>query len=92
MLYCFTAQDTERVRRLEVMKENGQAKIDEKANQPMKDVNAIKRLAINVPHDPIIIGTSEDVGTARCRANHVSAQIDYCEEQEFLKKMKFKIV
>jgi len=45
-----------------------------------------------VPHDPIIIGTSEDVGTARCRANHVSAQIDYCEEQEFMKKHNFKIV
>ncbi len=74
------------------MQSNAQYKIEEKASQSIKDANSVKRLAINVPHDPIIIATSEDVGTARCRANHVSAQIDYCEEQEFLKKMQFKIV
>ena len=74
------------------MQQNAQLRKDEKANQPVKDANYLKRLIHSVPHDPIIIGTSEDVGTARCRANHVSAQIDYCEEQEFLKRMQFKIV
>ena len=80
------------MKRLEVMGENALSRKEEKASQTVKDANYLKRMIPGAPADPIIIGTGEGVGTARCRANHVSAQLDYCEEQEFLKKMQFKIV
>jgi hypothetical protein len=41
-----------------------------------------------VPHEPIIVNSSEDIGTHRIRANHPDAVIDYFMEQEFLKKEK----
>lgn len=71
---------------------NAQLKKDEKASQIVKDAGYLKRMIPGAPCDPIIIATGEGVGTARCRANHISAQLDYCEEQEFMKKMNFKIV
>jgi hypothetical protein len=52
---------------------------------PYRDVSWFKRHAV-VPQAPILIATSEDIGTARVRANHVDAFIDYFTEQEALKK------
>ena len=34
---------------------------------------------------PIFIATTEDIGTLRCRSNHLDAGIHYCEEQEALR-------
>mmetsp|Transcript_861 Transcript_861/g.507 ORF Transcript_861/g.507 Transcript_861/m.507 type:complete len:86 (-) Transcript_861:121-378(-) len=38
------------------------------------------------PIEPVIIGSSVGLGTARVRANHIEAFVDYYEEQERLKK------
>lgn len=42
----------------------------------------------SVPTAPIFIATTDDIGTTRARANHVSSSIHYCEEQILLKLAK----
>ena len=51
----------------------------------MRDAAWFKRHAL-VPPEPILIASSEDIGTHRVRANHPDAVIDYFLEQEALKK------
>lgn len=45
-----------------------------------------------VPKEPIIIASTEDIGTIRVRANHLDASIHYFMEQEALKKNNAPIV
>ena len=42
----------------------------------------------SVPNPPIFIATTEDIGTKRARANHITAVIHHCEEQIALKLLK----
>ena len=51
----------------------------------MRDAAWFKRHAL-VPKEPILIASSEDIGTHRVRANHPDAVIDYFLEQETLKR------
>lgn len=46
----------------------------------------------HVPKEPIIIASTEDIGTIRVRANHLDASIHYFMEQEVLKKNNAPIV
>lgn len=39
-----------------------------------------------VPTEPILIASTEDIGTFRVRANHIDAIIHYTQEQVQLKK------
>lgn len=41
---------------------------------------------VTIQEAPIIIASTEDIGTNRVRANHIDASIDFCKEQEYLKK------
>lgn len=49
-----------------------------------RDAAWFKRRAIVSP-EPILIASSEDIGTHRVRANHPDAVIHYCIEQEMFK-------
>lgn len=64
---------------------NAKNKIEELAG-PRRDVGYYRR-TVHVPREPIIIASTEDIGTARVRANHLDAAIDFCIEQEKLKAM-----
>ena len=58
---------------------------------PVRDANWFKRKAF-IPGEPVFLGGSEYVGTARARSNHVDACIHFCEEQVALKKLGTPIV
>lgn len=53
---------------------------------PLRDKNYYKRITV-VPTAPIFIATTVDIGTDRCRANHVDAALHYCREQAALKAL-----
>ena len=72
--------------RLEAIEYNAKSKVAETV-APIRDKDWYKRNA-TVPTAPIFVATSEDMGTARARANHVDASIHYCIEQEELKKAR----
>lgn len=60
-------------------------------NVPQKIVKTVKkdefmRRDIQVPQEPILIASTEDIGTYRVRANHIDAVIHYTQEQLQLKK------
>ena len=57
------------------------------ANPTVRDV-----CVAYVPKEPIIIASTEDIGTIRVRANHLDASIHYFMEQEALKKINAPIV
>ena len=44
-----------------------------------------------VPHAPVMISGTADIGTPRARANHPDACMDYFLEEEYLKKNKAPI-
>ena len=50
-----------------------------------RDAAWFKRHALKMP-EPILVNSSEDIGTHRVRANHPDAVIDYFLEQEALKR------
>ena len=50
-----------------------------------RDKDFYKRMVV-VPNAPILIASTEGLGTHRVRGNHPDAGIHYCEEQEALKK------
>ena len=52
--------------------------------------NIIARIRKNplIAGPPIFITTTEDIGTKRCRGNHIDAPIHYCEEQIRLKNAR----
>jgi len=66
------------------LESNAKAKIAEGA-APIKGDNYFKNFT-GVPEAPVIIGSTEDIGTDRVRANHIDAAIHYFTEQETLKK------
>jgi len=74
---------------LEALEANARAKLSE-AKAPTRDKEWFRR-NLTVPTAPIFISSTEDIGTARVRANHVDAAIHYCEQQEALKKSKAPI-
>lgn len=51
----------------------------------VRDSNYLKRNVV-VPHEPVFISATEDLGSIRVRANHLDAVLDYFVEQEKLKK------
>lgn len=76
-------------RRLEINEANARALLRELDGK--EDLNKqINRTTI-VPTAPVIIGNAQDIGTARVRANHYDAIIDYCLEQENLKRINAPI-
>mmetsp|Transcript_39825 Transcript_39825/g.40615 ORF Transcript_39825/g.40615 Transcript_39825/m.40615 type:complete len:83 (+) Transcript_39825:115-363(+) len=75
--------------RLAGIEANARAKVAEHAG-PVRDKDFFKRTVI-VPAEPIFIASSEDIGTPRVRANHVDACLDYCMEQEYLKRNKIPL-
>lgn len=76
--------------RFELDVENAKKVIREREG-PVRDVDWFKRFTF-VPSEPVFIGGSEYIGTARARANHVDACIHFCEEQVALKTLKHPIV
>ena len=76
-------QREERRNRLNLVEANAKARVNE-VKAPQRDEKWFAR-NVFIPQEPIIIGTSEDIGTARARANHLSSVIDYFEEQKILK-------
>jgi len=52
---------------------------------PIKGPDYFKNFT-DVPQAPIVIGSTEDIGTDRVRANHIESAIHYFTEQEALKK------
>ena len=76
-------QREERRNRLDLVEANAKARVRE-THEPQRDKKWLAR-NVFVPQEPIIIGTSEDIGTPRARANHLSSVIDYFEEQKILK-------
>lgn len=78
------AQRAARRERLDTIVENADRRVNE-VKAPQRDAKWFARNTF-IPQEPIIIGTSEDIGTARCRANHLSAVIDYFDEQKALKE------
>lgn len=80
-----TTHETEaRRNRLNTVEANAKAKMNE-VKAPQRDAKWFAR-NVFIPQEPIIIGSSEDIGTARAQANHLSAVIDYFEEQKTLKE------
>jgi len=77
-------QDKQSTERIEAIAANAQAKVTE-GRSAVRDKDWFKR-SITVPTAPIFIASTEDIGTDRVRANHVDAAINYCVEQEALKK------
>lgn len=75
--------------RLEKIESNAKAKVHEAKER--NDTTYYARGA-HVPREPIIIASSEDIGTIRVRANHIDASIHYCIEQEKLKAAGAPIV
>jgi len=75
--------------RLELLRRNAEAYLSE-GKSVTRDSNFFKRKG-RIPAEPIYIASSEGIGTNRVRANHVDACIDYCLEQEYLKKNKAPI-
>lgn len=76
--------------RFEKFEFNARQRTIEKAElaRPIKDTfNAdwYKRNTY-VPTEPILIASTEDIGTFRVRANHIDAVIHYTQEQVQLKK------
>jgi hypothetical protein len=52
-----------------------------------ENIHAIINKRSHVPAEPIIIGSSEDVGTMRARANHIDSVIHFYKEQVKLKAL-----
>ena len=77
-------QDKQSTERIEAIAANAQAKVTE-GRSAVRDKDWFKR-SITVPTAPIFIASTEDIGTDRVRANHVDAAINYCVEQEALRK------
>jgi len=61
-------------------------------NSTKEDPNRKINRTAYVPKEPILIHSTEDIGTLRVRANHIDATIHYFMEQEYLKKNNAKIV
>ena len=70
--------------RMIAIEANAKARLNE-VSAPQRDVDWFKRNTVIV-NEPIFIGSSEDIGTRRARANHFDSVIDYFSEQEMLKK------
>lgn len=71
--------------RLNTIQDNANRKMNE-ARAPVRDKEWFSR-NVFVPVEPIIIGTSEDIGTPRARANHFDSVLDYYKEQIMLKEV-----
>ena len=72
------------VSRIEAIIRNAKIRVIH-VNEPHRDYQYFQRIT-HVPHAPILIANSEDIGTVRCRANHADASIDFFREQENLNK------
>ena len=56
--------------------------------EPITDPEFYRRRVVHPWRAPGYIATSADIGTTRAEANSLLACIDYCAEQEELKKAK----
>ncbi len=83
------AQDANTKRRLEIIEANAKARVEE-TDHKLNKTEYLQRKML-VPEAPVLIASSEDLGTVRVRSNHVDAIIDYCVEQENLKRINAPI-
>ena len=67
---------------IERTERNAKARLNEVGKR--KGDNFYKNYA-NVPKEPIIIASTEDIGTINVRANHIDSAIEFCINQERLK-------
>lgn len=70
------------------MDRNAKAVLRENDPKQPKGSEEYLRSRVIVPSEPVIIYSSENIGTRRARANHVDTYIDYCREQEKLKELR----
>lgn len=59
--------------------------------EPVMDADFYRRRVIQPWRTPGYIATSEDIGSTRAAANSLAACIDYCAEQEDLKKARIPL-
>jgi hypothetical protein len=78
--------DAHTKKRLEMIEANARARVRE-FKVPRTDQAAYFKRFVDIPHPPIFIASSEDLGTNRVRANHNDAMIDYFMEQENLRRI-----
>ena len=83
------AQEAERRDRLLRIEDNAKRRVNE-VHAPQRDTKWFAR-NVFVPQEPIIVASSEDIGTARARANHLDSVLDYFTEQAVLKDQKAPI-
>ena len=84
-IYCICLQDSNTRNRLEAIGQDARSRIAEANPTIVKDKTYFQRYAYTAPA-PIFIASTEGLGTARVRANHYDAVLDYLTEQEELKK------
>eukprot|EP01039_Chlorochromonas_danica_P006523 gene6526-7194_t len=78
--------NTDTKTRLEIIERNARSKVAAAHNTVIvRDIKYLKR-NVTVPHEPVFIAATEDLGTIRVRANHLDSVLDYFVEQEKLKK------
>lgn len=75
---------------MEAIEQDARARVNELKVQIVKDKDYYQRVA-HQPTEPIFIASTEGIGTARVRANHYDAALDYFSEQEKLKEKKAPI-
>jgi hypothetical protein len=73
-------------KRLEVLEHNAKSELGQDGDKTRVG-DWYNRYAA-VPNPPIFIATTEDIGTIRARANHITAPIHYYQEQIALKLSK----
>lgn len=78
-------QDSNTKNRLEAIGQDARSRIAESNTTIAKDKNYFQRYAYSAPA-PVFIASTEGLGTARVRANHYDAVLDYFSEQEEFKK------
>lgn len=72
-------------RRLSALDWNAKEKVNREGENDRTDIVLWCRRNPLVRTAPIFIATTEDIGTNRCRANHLDAPLHYCDEQETLR-------
>lgn len=75
---------------MEAIEQDARARVNEMRVQIVKDKDYYQRVA-HQPNEPIFIASTEGIGSARVRANHSDAALDYFSEQEKLKERKAPI-
>jgi len=83
-------QDAQAKARLEAIHVDARARVNEQKVEVVRNKEYYQRVA-HQPAEPIFIASTEGIGSARVRANHSDAALDYFSEQEQLKNAKSPI-